>query len=92
MPEGRVMVPEHPVPEALHATTSGVGVLKSPRKAATIYTRRKTKRRTSKYPSRKWNKIEHINALEFLLRTEEKEVKKGIGKRVHHLRIEKGMW
>ena len=43
LPEGSVTVPEPPGPEFLQATTSGVGVSKSPRKTATIYTRRKKK-------------------------------------------------
>ena len=41
VPEGSVTVPEPSGPEVLHATTSGVGVSKSPRKTITIYTRRK---------------------------------------------------
>ena len=52
----------------LQATTSGIGVLKLPRDTTTIYTRRKTKTRTSENPSRKQEKSE----LECLLRAEEK--------------------
>ena len=48
LPVGSVTVPELPGPEFWQATTSGVGVSKSPRKTTTIYTRRKTKTRTSK--------------------------------------------
>ena len=81
-----------PGSEVLPATTSGVGVSKSPRKTTTIYTRRKTKARTTKNPRRKWEKSDYTNALECLLRAEEKGVKKGIGKIVHDLWIEKGMW
>ena len=92
LPEGSVTVPEPPGPEVLQATTSGVGVSKSPRKTTTIYTRRKTKTRTTKNPRRKWEKSEYMNALECLLRAEEKGVKKGIGKIVHDLWIEMGMW
>ena len=80
LPEGRVTVPEPPGPEVLQVTTSGVGVSKSPRKTTTIYIRRKTKRRTTKNPSKKWEKSEYMNALECLLRAEEKESKKGLGK------------
>ena len=43
LPVGSVTVPEPPGQEVLQATTSGVGVSKSPKKTATIYTRRKTK-------------------------------------------------
>ena len=86
------MVPKPPGPEVLQATTSGVGVSKSPRKTTTICTRRKTKTRTSKNPRRKWEKSEYMNALERLLRAEEKGVKKGIGKIVHDLWMEKAMW
>ena len=85
-------VPEPPGPEVLPATTSRVGVSKSPRKTTTIYTRIKTKIRTTKNPRRKWEKSEYMNALECLLRAEEKGVKKGIGKIVHDLWIEMGMW
>ena len=92
LPEESVTVPEHPGTEVLQATTSGVGVSKSPRKTTTIYTRRKTKTRTTKNPRRKWEKSEYMNALECLLRAEEKGVKKGIGKIVHDLWIEMGMW
>ena len=92
LPEGSVVVPEPPGPEVLQATTSDVGVSKSPRKATTIYTRRKTKTRTTKNPRRKREKSKYMNALECLLRAEEKEVKKGIGKIVHDLWIEMGMW
>ena len=63
-----------------------------PRKTTTIYTRRKTKTRTTKNPRRKWEKSEYMNALECLLRAEEKGVKKGIGKIVHDLWIEMGIW
>ena len=76
----------------MQATTSGVGVLKPPRKTTTIYTRRKTKTRISKNPRRKWEKSEYMNALKCLLRAEKKGVKKGIRKIVHDLWIEKGMW
>ena len=65
---------------------------KSTKKTTTIYIRRKTKTRTSKNPRRKWEKSDYMNALECLLRAEEKGVKKGIGKVVHDLWIEKGMW
>ena len=92
LPEGSVTVPEPPNPEVLQATTCGVGVSKSPRKTTTIYTRRKTKRRTTKNPRRKWQKSDYMNVLECLLRAEEKGVKKGIGKIVHDLWIEMGMW
>ena len=92
LPEGSVTVPEPPGPEVLQTTTSGVGVSKSPRKTTTIYTRRKIKTRTTKNPRRKWDKSEYMNALECLLRAEEKGVKKGIGKIVHDLWIEMGIW
>ena len=46
----------------------------------------------SKNPWRKWEKSEYMNALECLLRAEKKEVKKEIGKTVHDLWLEKGMW
>ena len=72
-------------------TTSGVGVSKSPRKTTNIYVRKKTTR-MSKNPWRKWEKSEYMNALECLLRAEKKEVKKEIGKTVHDLWLEKGMW
>ena len=91
LPEGSVTVPEPPGPEVLQATTSGVGVSKSPRKTTTIYTRRKTRTRTTKNPRRKWEKSEYMNALECFLMAEEKGVKKGIGKIVHDLWIEKRM-
>ena len=84
-------VPEPPDPKVLQATTSGVGVSKSPRKATTIYTRRKTKTRTLKNPRKKWEKSEYMNAWKCLLRAEEKEAKKGIEKIVHDLWIEMGM-
>ena len=90
--ERSVTVPEHPDPEVLQATTFGIGMSKSPRKATTIYTGRKVKTRTLKNPRRKWEKSECMNALECLWRAEEKEVQKGIRKIVHDLRIEKGMW
>ena len=89
MPEGSVTVPKPPGPDVLQATTFGVGVSKSLRKTTTIYTRRKTKTRTSKNPRRNWEKSEYMNALECLLRAEERGVKKGIGKIVHDLWIEK---
>ena len=92
LPEGSVAVPEPPGSEVLQATTSGVGVSKSPRKTTTIYTRRKTKTRTTKNPRRKWEKSDYMNALECLLRAEEKGVEKGNGKIVHDLWIRKGMW
>ena len=92
LPVGSVTVPEPPDPEVLQATTSGVGVSKSPRKTTTIYTRRKSKTRVSKNPRRKWEKSEYMNALECLLRAEKKGVQKGIGKIVHDLWVEKGMW
>ena len=92
LPEGSVTVPEPPGPEVLQATTSGAGVSKSPRKASTIYTGRKTKTRTTKNARRKWEKSEYMNALECLLRAEEKGVKKGIGKIMHDLWTEMGMW
>ena len=57
LPEGNVTLPKPPSPEVLQATTSGLGVSKSPRKTATIYTRRKTKTRPSRNPRRKWEKI-----------------------------------
>ena len=80
--EGSVTVPELPAQEVLQATTSVVGVSKSPRKTTTIYTRRKTKTRTSKNPRRKWEKSEYmkVNVLECLLRAKKKGSKKGIRK------------
>ena len=84
-------MPEPPDPEVLQATTSGVGVSKSPRKTTTIYTRRKTKTRISNKPRRKREKSEYMNALEFLLRAEKKGLKKGTGKIVYDLRMEKEM-
>ena len=64
LPAGSVTVPEPPPnPEVLQATTSGVGVSKSSRKTTNIYTRRKTKTRTTKNPRRKWEKSEYMNAL-----------------------------
>ena len=56
LPVGSVTVPETPDPEVLQATTSGVGVSKSPIKTTTIYTRRKTKTRISKNPTKKCEK------------------------------------
>ena len=88
LPVGSVTVPEPASPEVLQATTSGVGVSRSPRKTTTIYTRRKTTR-ISKNPRRKWEKSEYMNTLECLLRPEKKGVKKGIGKIVHDLWIQK---
>ena len=64
--EGSVMVPEHPGPEVLQATTFGIVILKSPRKTTNIYTGRKTKTRTSKNPRRKWEKSEYMNTFECL--------------------------
>ena len=46
----------------------------------------------SKNPRRKWEKSEYMNAMKCLLRAEKKGVKIGIGKIVHDLWIEKGMW
>ena len=86
------MMPEPPSPDRLQATTSGVGVSKSLRKTTTIYTRRKTKTRISKNPRRKWEKSEYMDALECSLRTKKRGLKKGIGKIVHDLWIEKGIW
>ena len=91
LPMGSVTVPETPSPEVLQVTSSGVGVSKSPRKT-TIYTRRKTRKRISKNPKRKWEKSEYMNTLQCLLRAEKKGVRKGIGKIVHDLWTEKGMW
>ena len=91
LPEGSVMLLEHPSPELLRATASGVVISKPPRKTTTIYTRRKIKKGTSKNPTRKWEKSEYTNALESLLRAEKKGVKKAIGKIVHDLWIEKRM-
>ena len=76
MPEGSVTVPEPPGSEVLQTTTSAVGVSKSPRTTTIIYTWRKTKARTSKNPRRNWEKSEYMNALECLLRAEEKGAKK----------------
>ena len=59
------------------------GIKVAPRKTTTIYTRRKTKTRTLKNPRGKWEKSECINALERLLRAEEKGVKKRTEKIVH---------
>ena len=73
-------VPEPPCPEISQATTSGVGVSKSPRKVTTIYTRRKTKTRISKNPRRKWERSEYTNALECLLRAEKNGSKKALEK------------
>ena len=92
LPVGSVTLPESPSPEVLQATTSGVGVSKSPRKSTTIYTRRKAKTRISKNPRRKLEKSEYMNALECILRAEKKGVKKGIGEIVHDLWIQTGMW
>ena len=64
LPEGSVAVSKSPQPKVLQATTSVVGVSKSPRKYTAIYTRRKTRTRTSKNPGRKWEKSEYMNALE----------------------------
>ena len=82
LPEGSVTVPESSGPEVLQASTSGVGVSKSPRKTTTIYIRSKTKTRTSKNLKRKWEKSEYMNALECLLRAEgsKRGQKKGLGK------------
>ena len=80
-----------PGPEVLQVTTSDADVSESPRKTTTIYTRTKTKT-ISKNPRRDWEKNEYMNALECLLRADKKGVKKGIGKIVHDLWIEKGMW
>ena len=46
----------------------------------------------SKNPKKKWEKSKYMNVLECLLRAEKKGVKKGIGKIVYDLWIEKGMW
>ena len=80
-----------PGPEVLQVTTSDADVSESPRKTTTIYARTKTKT-ISKNPRRDWEKNEYMNALECLLRADKKGVKKGIGKIVHDLWIEKGMW
>ena len=86
-------VPVSPSLEVLQATDYfWCWGTKSPRKTITIYTRRKTKTRTSKNPRRKWEKSEYMNALECLLRAEGKGVEKEIGKIVHDLWIEKEMW
>ena len=45
----------------------------------------------SNKPRRKREKSEYMNAFEFLLRAEKKGLKKGIGKIVHDLRMEKEM-
>ena len=50
------------------------------------------KTRMSKHPKKKWEKSKYMNVLECLLRAEKKGVKKGIGKIVYDLWIEKGMW
>ena len=92
LPEGSVMVPKRPGPEVLQVITSAIGVSKSPRKTTTIYTRRKAKTRTSKNPRRMWEKSEYMNALECLLRAEEKGTQKGNGKILHDFWIEMGMW
>ena len=73
-------VPELGDPEVLQATTSGVGVSKSPRKTTIIYTRRKAKTRTSKNPRRNWEKSEYMNVVECLLRAEKKRSKKRVRK------------
>ena len=82
LPVGSVTVPELLGSEVRQVNTSGFGVSKSPRKTNTIYTRRKTKTRTSKNPRRKWEKSEYmkVNALECLLRAKKKGSKKGIRK------------
>ena len=69
-------MPEPPDLEVLQATASGIGVSKLPRKATSIYTRKKTKTRISKNPRRKWGKSEYMNALGCLLMVEKKGVKK----------------
>ena len=92
LPEGSVTVHKPPGPEVLWATASSVGVSKLPRKTTIFHTRRKTKTRTSKNTRRKWEKSEYMNPLECLVGAQKKEVKKGIGKTVHDLWIEKGMW
>ena len=46
----------------------------------------------SKNPKKKREKSNYMNVLECLLRAEKKGVKKGIGKIVYDLWIEKGMW
>ena len=79
LPEGGVTVPKNSCREVLQATNSCVRVSKLPRKTTTIYIRRKTTR-TLKNPKRKWEKSEYMNELEYLLRTVEKGVKKGLGK------------
>ena len=66
-------MPNSPSQEVLHATTSGVGVSKSPRKTTAIYTKTKTK-------TRNWEKSEYMNPLKCLLRADKKESIKNLGK------------
>ena len=64
LPEGSVMVPEPPSPEVLQATTSGVGVSKSPRKTTTFILEEKQKQeqqRTLGESGRKVNTRMHWN-------------------------------
>ena len=78
--EGSVMVPEHPGPEVLQATTFGIVISKSPRKTTNIYTGRKQKQehqRTLGESGRKVNTWIHSNVYEGQWK---KGSKKGLGK------------
>ena len=57
LPEGSVTVPEPRGPEVLHATTSGVGISKSPKKTTTILEEKQKQehRRTQAESDRKVN-------------------------------------
>ena len=53
LPTESVKVPELPCLEALRVTASGAGVLKSPKAATALYTRKQTKIRITKKPRKK---------------------------------------
>ena len=72
----------------MQATTSGVGVSKSPKKLLPIILEEKQRQEHQRTPRIKWEKSEYMNSLECLLKAE----KKGIGKIVHDLWMEKGTW
>ena len=57
LPEGKGMVPEPPSPEVLQATTSGVGVSKSPRKLLPFILEEKQKQKYRRTLGESWRKV-----------------------------------
>ena len=76
LPEGSVTVPEPPGPEFCRRLILVLGYQSRQEKLLPFILEEKTKTRTTKNPRRKWEKREYMNALECLLRAEEKGVKK----------------